>query len=104
VDCYAVRDERMTAVIEMKARTTAFGDYPTIILAMRKWLDLTRIGAAFGVPALFVVRFTDGLYMIDIAKVDPSKHKMGGNSRNQSFNDYEPMIHIPTSQFKRVGR
>lgn len=103
IDFYAIRHERLVAVMELKARKVTHLTYPTVFLSMRKYMDLRTYGHAMKVRAIFVVQFTDGLFWIDIGDVDPSRHRMGGNSRNLAFNDYEPMIEVPIESLHRVA-
>lgn len=98
VDMYAVRNGRMSAIIELKTRKIHSTKHATVFLAMRKYLDMTRIGAAFAVPAIFVVKYEDCTKYINLSDVDTSRHTMGGNSRNKAYNDIEPLIEVPVTQ------
>jgi hypothetical protein len=100
VDMYAVRDGRMAAVIELKTRKNSSTTYPTVFLSMRKYVDLRAFSHLFGVPAIFVVMYDDGIRYIDIGDVDTSRHIMGGNSRNKAYNDIEPLIEVPVESLQ----
>jgi hypothetical protein len=101
IDCYATRAGRLVGVIEIKHRTHAIATYPTVYLNLRKWMALTLAAVGVGVPGLFVVAWVDALGWVDVADVDPRRIKVGGLVRQvKSCNDIEPVIEIPTAQFR----
>ena len=101
IDWYASRNERLVSLLELKTRTHDSLRYETVFLNVRKWLALTLGSIGLGVPALFVVKFTDGVRWINISEVDPSDSRIGGCARIvKSRNDREPVIEIPVAQMK----
>ena len=82
IDYYAIRDGRMVGLLELKSRSHAHGKYPTVFLNVRKWLALVMGAAGMAVPAMFIVRFTNGLYYIPVAEVDATKIIIGGPRRS----------------------
>jgi hypothetical protein len=98
IDWYAQRDGRLVGLLELKTRWHPRDDYPGVFLNARKWLALSLGSIGMGVPALFVVKFTDGVYWVPISKVDATTHRIGGCSvRVKSVNDIEPIIEVPLS-------
>jgi len=105
IDYYALRDGRMVGLLEVKSRTHPRGRYPTVFLNVRKWLVLRMGELGMAVPAIFVVKFTDGLYSIPIADVDARRLSMGGTQeRVKSDIDIEPVIEIPIPELKEIRR
>lgn len=104
LDYYLLRDGRMVAVAELKARTHPHGTYPTVFLSLRKWLALTLASVGMGVPALFVVRFTDGAYWLRVGEVDASAVRVAGRYDRGAANDVEPIIQVPLSKFRPVAK
>ncbi len=96
LDWYLVRDGRMIAVAELKARTHASSLYATIFLSFRKWISMYGALSFWNVPAVYVVSFTDGIRFIHFGEIPVGQPlRMAGNSRNVSPTDIEPMIEIP---------
>lgn len=96
VDFYAERHGRLVGVLELKSRTHESTRYATVFLNVRKWMALQMAGMGLGCPALFVVRFTDGLRYILVDAVDATQVRMGGGNRKvSSHTDIEPVIEVP---------
>ena len=103
VDWFAIRDGRMVAVAELKTRGHSYTQYPTVFLNFRKWSALVLMACGSGVPAFFVVRFTNGIYFVKVAEIDASKILVGGCRQIvKSRNDIEPVIEVPVSQLKAI--
>lgn len=101
IDRYAIRDGRLVAIVEIKARSHASAAYGTVFLNFRKWLALTLGSHGLGVRAVFVVNFTDRIGYIDVAAVDASRVKIGGCSKAvKSHTDVEPVIEVPVTKLK----
>ena len=104
VDFYAIRDGRMVGVMELKSRTHKAYHYPTVFLNVRKWIALSMASAGLGVPAIFMVRFTDEIRFINVAKVDATKFKMGGTKKIvKSHTDIEPVIEVPVTDMTALA-
>lgn len=101
VDWFFVRTGRLIGVGELKTRTHASDKYPTVFLNVRKWLALSLAANGLGVPAVFVVRFTDVVRWIGVADIDASVARMGGCTKIvKSRNDIEPVIEVPVTAMK----
>jgi hypothetical protein len=104
IDWYATRHGRIVAVAELKTRTHPSGRFPTVFLNVRKWLALSLAETGLGVPALFAVSFTDGVFYVRNAEVDASQVRIGGCSRVvKSSSDVEPVIEVPLELMRRVA-
>lgn len=105
IDFYATRDGRMVAVIETKSRSTPSTKYPTVFLNVRKWLALHLAQSGLGSPALFFVRWADGVVRyIKVNDIDASNVTMGGCRKLvKSTTDFEPQIEIPVSSMTAIS-
>lgn len=103
VDFYATRHGRLVGVLELKSRSHTRGTYPTVYLNVRKWLALSLAGIGLGVPAMFVVLWSDAAGYIDITSVDGARHAIGGCTRRvKSGSDVEPVIEVPVAAFTQL--
>jgi hypothetical protein len=104
VDWFAVRDERMVGVLELKSRGHTSDTYPTVFLNVRKWLALLLAAHGLGVPAIFVAQFPDCLTWVPVAEIDARRHRIAGCRRIvKARSDVEPVIDVPVSQLRRIG-
>jgi hypothetical protein len=105
IDWYATRLGRMTGVLELKSRSHAFGTYPTVFLNVRKWLALQLASAGLGVPAIFVVKFTDGIAWAPLVTIDASAMRIGGcRELVKSRSDIEPVIDVPITILRTLRK
>jgi hypothetical protein len=103
IDWYAIRDGRMLGVLELKSRTHASDKFKTVFLNVRKWLALQLASTGMGVPAAFVVKFTDCTKYIYIQNINANKVKIGGlTSIVKSRNDIEPLIEVDVSKMETI--
>jgi len=105
IDWYARRDRRLVALLELKCRVNRTSDrFPTTMLSLRKWMALTFAALALGVPPFFVVRFTDGIFFIDIRTLDTTNHCVTGRRDRSAVTrfDVEPAIEFPVAAMTRV--
>ncbi len=103
IDWWMSRHGRIVGVGEIKTRSHAVAQYPTVFLNVRKWLALMLAGNGLNVPALFIVRFSDGLRYLPVAEVDASALRVGGcRQRVKSVSDVEPVIEVPVAGMRVV--
>jgi len=96
IDWFFVRDGRLVGVGELKTRSHDSQKHSTVFLNVRKWLALHLAASGLGVPAVFVVRFTNETRWIDINKINASAVRLGGCKKIvKSRNDIEPVIEVP---------
>lgn len=101
IDWYATRRGRIVGVLELKSPDRAAGLYAW--LNVRKWLALTLAQAGLGVPALFVVKFTDALCWIPLSEIDASHVVIAGRTdRKQSDSTIEPIIKVSVALMRRL--
>jgi hypothetical protein len=104
IDWYAVRLGRMIGVLELKARTHQFRTYETVFLNVRKWLALSLASVGLGLPAIFVVKFSDDLRWIGINDVDATQFRIAGCARLvKAKSDIEPVIEVPVLALRPFG-
>lgn len=97
VDWYAETDGRLTGVLELKCRSHPSTKYRTVYLNVRKWLALMLASNGLGVPAMFVVRFEDGVKWVNVADVPAHNVRIGGCAFKRKESDVEPLIEVPVS-------
>jgi hypothetical protein len=102
VDWWAERDGRIVGLLELKCRTCSSSTYPTVFLSLRKWLALTLASLALDVPGLFVVRFTDGVWWVPVARVDARAIRVAGRAVVRQPADVEPLIDVPVASMARL--
>ncbi len=102
IDWYARRAGRMIGILELKNSTKPSTQYQCAWLNVRKWLALTMGSIGLGVPALFVVRWSDGMVRWQFVKdIDATHHRMGGTKyRVKSDSDIEPVIEVPIYEMR----
>lgn len=103
IDWYFVRDGRVTGLGELKTRSHESTKFETVFLNARKWLALTLGEAGMGVPAVFIVRFTDGVKFIRVSAIDAKRLRIGGCAKLvKSRNDIEPVIEVPITDMSTI--
>ena len=103
VDWFAVRENRLVGVLELKSRPHESTKYPTVFLNVRKWLALSIATVSLDCPALFIVRFTNGVFWVAVADIDARLHRIGGCTEIvKSHNDIEPIIEVRIEILKPV--
>jgi hypothetical protein len=93
----------MVGVLELKSRTHASDRYPTVFLNVRKWLALNLAAVGLGVPALFVVRFTDDVRWVRIGAVAGAVRIAGCRSIVKATSDIEPVIQVPVPDMQALA-
>ena len=99
VDWCLSRDGQVRAFAEFKVRDKR---YDTLLLSFAKvhrGLNLAGMGS---VRFVVFVRWPDGLYWVDDLNIDPSRLRIGGNSRGQN-GDVEPCVHIDSDAFRKIS-
>jgi hypothetical protein len=104
LDWYATRAERLVGVLELKSRTHATDRYPTVFLNVRKWLALLLANTGLGVPAIFVVRFTDEIRWVNVSLTMGVTDIAGCRTVVKSHTDIEPVIGVPVAAMRALER
>ena len=94
IDYFAIKDGRMAGLVEIKSRTHPSTKYDDVFLNLRKWSALAQAQAAFGCPAVFVVKFTDKIMFIRLFDIDTrgAIEIRGCREIVKSHSDREPVI------------
>ena len=103
IDYYALKEDRLAGLVEVKTRTHPSTKFPDVFLNVRKWLALGMAQNGLGCPAVFAVKFTDCVKAIEWDKIDATKISIAGCSRRvKSESDIEPVIHVPISEMTTI--
>jgi hypothetical protein len=102
IDWSIHKDGRLVGIVEFKCRDRNLNDHKTVYLNVQKWMSLTFTSNGLEVPAFFIVQCEDGMYFVNIANVDASKHRVCGRDDRSRASDIQPVISIPVAQFKKI--
>lgn len=97
-----LRDGEVVALVEIRCRNVTHNEYPTIMLSLLKWHDMNALAKSMGVPAMFVVRYTDGIYSLPLRLV-PDEFGMGGRALMRDARDREPVVHYNVDRMTRLS-
>jgi hypothetical protein len=97
-----LRDGELKALVEIRCRNVRHDTYDTIMLSLLKWHDVNAMAKAIDVPAMFVVRYTDGIYTIPLRET-PDEITMGGRALMRDARDREPVVHYRVDRMRRVA-
>lgn len=87
--------------IEVRCRNNLKNQFPTMILAEKKWIELRKYSWPNN-PAIFLVRWKDCIGFVQYDDNLKVKREWGGRNQMRDKEDVEPMIHIPISSFKII--
>jgi hypothetical protein len=100
IDWFATRHGRVVSVLELKTRTHESGKFATVFLNVRKWLALLLASAGLGVPALFVVRWTDCIGWMRLQDISGAALRVAGCAKRvKAVSDIEPILEISVADF-----
>jgi len=106
IDFFATRNGRLVALIEVKARTHASDRFTTTWLNVPKWQKMLNYSNGMDLPAIFVVKFTDGVFRVTLDEIDARRHAVRECKRiNQDgppSKYFEPVIEIPIAKLRRI--
>ena len=100
-DMAFTREGEVVALVEVRCRNNTHDKYPTIMLSLQKWSDIKQMAETMCVPARFVVRFTDGIFTLDLLEM-PDRVEMGGRTLQRDSRDREPLAHFNVERMRRV--
>ena len=101
-DYALLRGGELKAFAEIKCRKVAHDKYDTIILSLLKWHDINALAQRVKVPAMLVVRYTDGVYTIPMREV-PDSIEIGGRVDRGDDRDVEPVVHYRVERMRQVS-
>ena len=85
--------------IEVRCRNNKKDDFPTMMLAEKKWIELKNYSTLQS-PAIFLVSWRDCIGYVKYDDHLEVKREWGGRNQMRDNEDVEPMVHIPISSFK----
>lgn len=90
----------LTALLEIKCRTTPMGQYPDYLLSLDKYQKAITYETA-GLPVYLAVQWTDvlGWHKINHKQLDSYSFRLGGRTDRDDAQDVEPCVFIPTWMF-----
>jgi hypothetical protein len=105
-DKYLMRDGRLCALVEIKARLNRnYDSFATIFLNFDKYVTLLTAELFLKMPTFFVIGFSTEIYYVRIGNL-PIKELgifVKGREDRQAFNDIRPTIEIPRQFFKKIS-
>ena len=106
LDQWAMRDERMVALAELKHRTHEYGAFPDTWLPLRKWLALVLGQQGCGVPAIYGVEWGDGaIGYAHAADINPrGRIRIVRADNAEGPRAVEPVIEVPLDTFTMLGK
>lgn len=100
-DFAAIRSGQIKAFVEIRCRSNRSDAYPTMIVSANKVIAAWQTEMATGIPAFFVVRWTDQIGFINLAQ--RFAVTIGGRVDRGDKADIEAVCHIPIDQFQMIA-
>ena len=97
--------DSITAFGEVKVRTHSYGDYPTAIIAVGKWVECMALCERTNTRLLLLVGWDSGkdVRWVDLrALTGPPAIAPGGRRDRSDVDDEEPVVHIPIHVFRQI--
>lgn len=92
---------------EVRGKNFARENFKTFFTSLEKAMTLVRYEALTKMPALLVIAWTDGVFCYRLKVQDLSQRQIRWDGRTVNsrgdFQDIEPVIHIPVSEFTKVS-
>lgn len=101
VDWALMRDKDIVCWCECKRRYNNKDKYPTLMLSLNKIIHGMELARVTEKPFLVVVEWNDMVGWHKVEKVHDIR--MGGRVDRGDWQDVEPVVDIPTSEFKRIN-
>ena len=99
IDFAVLKEGKVVGFMEVKARSNASDHYPTFMISMAKFLRIKQILDSTGIPTALVVKYTDKVRRLWIAKDTLHFVEMGGRHDRGDGEDVEPVVHFKTDLF-----
>jgi len=100
-DYVAEVNGKVAALIEIKSRNNAHDKYPTYMISADKIVTCQTAASTLGLRFFLVVSFNDQL-MYWVYRKDDFTVDLGGRRDRNDDADWEPVVHIPMTHFKKV--
>lgn len=104
IDWCAYKGGKIAGWVEIKCRKNPKDQYPTLMLSYNKLVSGKRYAEVSGAPFLLVIEWTDGVYFWKCPD-DVTGYSVtnGGRTDRGDSQDLEPVVLIPTSEFKKLA-
>ena len=86
------------AMCEIRCRSHRFGVFDSVFISLNKARNLLEMSEFTGLPALFVVQWTDKCGYIKLASPLP-EITIGGRNNMRDKYDTEPVVNLPVENF-----
>jgi hypothetical protein len=94
----------MVGVAELKTRNLASYDRALAYMDVHKWFALSYAGVAFGVPAVYMVAFSDAVRWCHVDAVDARRTQVVGRRDRGDPADVHPAVVVPVSDMYDIDR
>ena len=101
MDFCLIDNKTIKTFVEVKCRTNEKIAFSTYIISMSK-VVVARSYSDFGVNCILLVQWTDQMGWVDLSSKE-WEAKIGGRKDRGDWQDIEPVVHIPISEFNTVG-
>jgi hypothetical protein len=89
------------AIAEIKCRYNSINKYPTFTISAKKVVAGVTLARELGIPYMIVVRWDEGIYYYECWSAKLPVVFQGRSDRGD-WQDVEPQVEIPTSEFRPV--
>jgi hypothetical protein len=94
----------MVGVAELKTRNIGAYDRGLAYMDLHKWFALSYASVAFGVPAVYMVAFNDGVRWCDVQAIDARCTRVVGRRDRGNPNDVHPAVVVPVADMSDMSR
>lgn len=101
-DFALLRDKKIMAWAELKSRANPIHTFNTYQVSLHKYMSLVSISRDTDIPSFLIVEWQDCIGYIQVPT--PIGIVFGGTTKRGDWEDQEPMIEIPISDFKIIVR
>jgi hypothetical protein len=99
---WALSKGKIVCWCECKKRMNDSCTYPTLLLSLSKVMHGVEMYRVTSIPFVVVVEWNDGIYWNKIDKV--GEIGFGGRKDRGDWQDIEPVVHIPVTDFKQLTK
>ena len=103
VDWMLTKRGEAKAFAELKCRNNPRSQYPTLMLSMHKWMHGKAMAQEIGGKFLVIVKWSDGIFYHTQGWCDVT-YGVGGRKDRGDWQDIEPVVHIPVTDFKQLTK
>jgi hypothetical protein len=97
---------KIVCYCEIRTRTFRWGDYPSVMISLHKYLRGVNLAQTTLVPWLFAVEAKNGIYgyRVDAKNFTPQRylHTFSGRGQLRDSADLEPIVHLPITDFRCI--